>query len=158
MNNKYLPHLCILPEDDADRALAIGFLLDDRVDQRRIDILKPAGGWLKVLDGVADCGLDRYAERRLLLLMDFDDDVHHRLPKALARIPGALRHRVYLLGSASEPERLSVGIGAPLEQIGMRAAQQCAEGRDALWDHPLLRHNRPEWARLTRDVRPFVMR
>ena len=45
--NKYLPHLLILPEDDANRELANGFVLNHAVNSRAVQILPPAGGWKK---------------------------------------------------------------------------------------------------------------
>jgi hypothetical protein len=35
MTNKYVPHLLVLPEDDANRQLAEGFVIEVR-DERRI--------------------------------------------------------------------------------------------------------------------------
>ena len=37
--NKYLPHVLVLPEDDANRQLANGFLLDPNLLDRRIQLL-----------------------------------------------------------------------------------------------------------------------
>ncbi len=49
--DKYQPHVYVLPEDDANRQLANGFLL--RVDptrQRQMQVLPVAGGWQNVLN------------------------------------------------------------------------------------------------------------
>ena len=48
--NKYLPHVLVLPEDDANRQLANGFLLDRALMTRSIQVLAEAGGWTAVLD------------------------------------------------------------------------------------------------------------
>jgi len=42
--NKYQQHVLVLPEDDANRQLEIGFLLDPLLIDRRIDVLEVAGG------------------------------------------------------------------------------------------------------------------
>lgn len=42
--NFYKPHVLVLPEDDANRQIAIGFLLDPGLKQRNIQILTPSGG------------------------------------------------------------------------------------------------------------------
>ncbi|HEX4229241.1 MAG TPA: hypothetical protein VHZ07_11265 [Bryobacteraceae bacterium] len=48
--NKFKPHVLILPEDDANRQLANGFLLAlDPIVQRNVQVLPVAGGWIEVL-------------------------------------------------------------------------------------------------------------
>jgi hypothetical protein len=158
LSNKYLPHLHILPEDDANREFANGFLLDDRVRERNIQVLKPAGGWVKAVDSIRSCGLLQNPERRLLVLIDFDDNVETRLPEVLAGIPQDVVDRVYILGTATNPERLKVSMGMSLEKIGLEVARQCADRKDDLWKHALLQHNAAELARLTKDVRGIVIR
>ena len=158
MINKYIPHLHILPEDDANREFANGFLLHDRVFERNIQVLKPAGGWKKAVDSIGSCGLHQNPQRRLLLLIDFDDVVETRLPAILADIPSQIADRVYVLGTASHPERLRADMSQSLEQIGLEAAKQCADGKEDLWRHALLQHNHAELERLAKDVRGIVIR
>ena len=43
--NKYAPHVYIIPEDDRDRQIAEGFVNHHEVDDRRIQVMPPAGGW-----------------------------------------------------------------------------------------------------------------
>lgn len=40
----------MLPEDDANRQIANGFLLNPNLNIRAIRILTPSGGWLKAID------------------------------------------------------------------------------------------------------------
>ena len=47
--NKYMPHVLVLPEDDANRQLANGFQLDESLATRKMQILEEAGGWQEVL-------------------------------------------------------------------------------------------------------------
>jgi hypothetical protein len=47
--NKYTPHILVLPEDDANRQLANGFLLHPSLSTQ-IQVLEEVGGWSKVLD------------------------------------------------------------------------------------------------------------
>lgn len=157
MTNNFLPHLHILPEDDADRAFANGFLLDERVLQRNIQVLKPAGGWRKVVASISACGLEKFPERRLLLLLDFDDDFANRLPEVLASVPEQWRERVFVLGAASTPEKLKLAMALPLEEIGQQVAQQCADDKQDLWQHAMLVHNLPELGRLFQQVRDIVI-
>jgi len=126
--NKHLPHVLILPEDDANRQLATGFALslDSRV-LRRIQVLLPAGGWAQVLgrfvsDHVFD--MEKYPERLMVLLIDFDSD-KQRLELATSKIPVHLRDRVFILGVLSEPEQLKkAGLG-PYEEIGLAMGRDC---------------------------------
>lgn len=41
--NKHLPHVFVLPEDDANRQLANGFYLAESLDVRRMQVLQPPG-------------------------------------------------------------------------------------------------------------------
>lgn len=157
MSNKYKPHLQILPEDDANRELVTGFLLEPRVQQRNIQVLKPAGGWMKVIESIESCGLATTPERRLLLLIDFDDDIERRMVLVRERIPVELQDRIFVLGTASEPERLRVALGSALENIGQQAAKACADGDGQFWDHPLVQHNRVEVNRLNQEARHFLL-
>jgi hypothetical protein len=81
----------VLPEDDANRQLANGFLLNlDTAVLTRIQVLEEVGGWREVLDHFDSdhkADMNRYANRFMVLLIDFDDRVE-RLQDAKARIPG----------------------------------------------------------------------
>lgn len=157
--NKYQPHVLVLPEDDANRQLANGFLLKlDPSVLTRIQVLEEVGGWHEVLnrfesDHVRE--MDRYANRFMVLLIDFDAD-DGRLNDAKNRIPDHLAERVFVLGALSEPERLrSAGLGS-YEGIGSALAQDCREDTDRTWSHDLLRHNVSELTRLRERVRPIL--
>jgi hypothetical protein len=159
--NAYAPHLLVLPEDDANKDIANGFLLDSRVWPRKIQVLPPAGGWSKTIDCVANDhapGMQKFPERRLLLLIDFDNDVVNRLAIVSAKIPSAFSNRVYVLGVSSEPEMLRTACAKKLEPIGEALAGECAGNQQSLWAHPLLAHNGPELTRLIQDVKPFLLR
>lgn len=153
--NKHLPHVLVLPEDDANRQLANGFRLElDSNRQRQIQVDPVAGGWLAVLDHfVSDhiAAMGRYTNRFMVLLIDFDrnDD---RLDYAKGKIPHHLRDRVFILGVWSKPEDLRV----QLEEMGSAMARDCRGETDATWDHELLRHNAGELARLSVYVRPIL--
>ena len=153
--NKHLPHLLVLPEDDANRQLANGFQLEiDLTRQRQMQVLPVADGWLAVLElFVSDHvpTMTRYANRFIVLLIDFDrnDD---RLDYAKSRIPHDLKDRVFILGAWSEPEDLE----APLEEVGSALARDCRDETDLSWNHELLRHNAAELARLRELVRPIL--
>lgn len=121
-------------------------------------MLEEAGGWNEVLnrfesDHVA--GMDRFASRFMILLIDFDNNTE-RLKDAKNRIPARLTERVFILGTWHEPEDLkAAGLGS-YEQIGSAMARDCREETDTTWNHDLLRHNASELARLRKHVPPIL--
>ena len=159
--NVYQPHVMVLPEDDANRELANGFLLDPALNPRAIQVLPIAGGWAKVRDEFAASQvalLRKYPKRHLVLLIDFDGQVAERIEIFQKVFPADVRDRVYLLGTQDEPEPLRKDCGISLEKIGERLAQACAHGEPGLWTHAMLAHNQAELDRLIRNVKPFLFR
>jgi hypothetical protein len=159
MVNRYLPHVLVLPEDDANRQIANGFVLDlDPSVFTKIQVLEEVGGWVEVLDRFESDhvgGMDRYAGRHMVLLIDFDGN-RERLRTAKDRIPERLSGRVFVLGALSEPEALrTAGLGA-YETIGREMAKDCREKTEATWGHPLLQHNASEIERLCQHVRSIL--
>jgi hypothetical protein len=156
--NEYRPHVKVLPEDDANRQLALGFSRDLTAGARSFQVLRVAGGWLMVLklfEEVHVREMDRNPYRFTVLLIDCDGD-SDRLVRAKAAIPQRLTGRVFILGALTEPEKLRADIGKPYEAIGMALARDCHEGTDITWDHALLKHNAAEVERLRLHVRPIL--
>jgi hypothetical protein len=125
--NRYKPHLFILPEDNANREIANGFLLDGSVENNQVQVLAAAGGWELVLskfkrDHVKE--MQRYPNRYMILLLDFDNDDRRR-GDAENVIPDDLADRVFLLGVWSNPEYLRSELGQSLENIGLTLAREC---------------------------------
>ena len=159
MINRYLPHILVLPEDDANSQLANGFLLDlDQPALAKIQVLPEAGGWGAVLDTFESdhiAGMDRYTERYMILLIDFDGD-EGRADAAKLRIPERLSDRVFILGARTEPEALKrSGLGS-YETIGRAIAEDCRRDADTTWGHNLLRNNASEISRLRQFARPIL--
>ena len=123
--DRFRAHILVLPEDDANRQLARGLLLEiDTSVSRSILVLPVSGGWLNVLNDfesnhIAD--MDRRPNRYMVLLIDFDDRPE-RLNYAMDRVPERLRDRVFIIGALSEPENLKPTLGSP----GGRAAARVA--------------------------------
>lgn len=152
--NKYQPHVFVLPEDDANRKLANGFLLGPSLLSQRIKVLEVAGGWTQVLEQFRSKEIrkmERYVNRFMVLLIDFDGQ-EDRLIQAKAVIPTHLANRVFVLGVWTEPEDLK----HRLEEIGTALAKDCCDGTSQAWDHELLKHNAAEVARLRELVRPIL--
>jgi len=124
--NKYQPHVLVLPEDDANRQLANGFLLDPFLLTRQIQVLSEVGGWKEVIDCFLSdhvSGMDKYSSRFMVLLLDFDRQ-NDRGHAAMALIPHRLIDRVFVLGVWSEPEALKgAGLGS-YETIGRSAGKR----------------------------------
>ena len=156
--NKYRPHVFVLPEDDANRQLAIGFLRDQALRIERVQVLREAGGWTKVLEkfrSVHVVELDRYPQRFLVLLIDFDSN-QERFAKTQVEIPEHLTERVFILGVLSKPEALKQANLGSYEDIGLAMAKDCRAETDATWGHHLLRHNAGELDRLRERVRSIL--
>lgn len=152
--NRFTEHVLVLPEDDANRQLVNGFLLEE-VSTRRIQVLEPAGGWLEVLDSFKSnhvAEMDRYPHRYMVLLIDFDGTVD-RLTRAMQSIPDRLQNRVFIFGALNEPEGLKrAGLGA-YEEIGLGLAKDCREQTETVWGHQQLRHNAAEIQRCNPTLR-----
>jgi hypothetical protein len=156
--NKYLPHVWVIPEDDADRQLAEGFLLFDAVAVRTVGIRAPAGGWLKVLDVFETeyiSLLRRWKDSHVVMLLDFDGHPERR-EILEARIPEELKPRVFTIGSGENPEVLRQAFQTTLERIGTLLAEECYSENYNRWTHPLLLHNDVDLQRLRLTVRKFV--
>ena len=156
--NKYLPHVYVLPEDDANRQLAIGFQLGDLSDFRQMQVLNVAGGWQKVVQCFKEehiHGMDRNTNRFMVLLIDFDEQ-ENRLKNVKAEIPEHLKERVFVLGAWSEPGKLRPDFGSDYEKIGSAMAKDCHDNTEVTWGHELLRRNADELERLRNLVRPIL--
>ena len=156
--NKYRPHVYVLPEDDADRQLANGFRLGDLSNFGQMQVLNEAGGWQEVMKCFNDDHvheMERYANRFMVLLIDFDEQPN-RLNTVQAQIPEGLKERVFVLGVWSQPEKLKPDYGPDYEKIGSALAKDCRDNTDVTWAHNLLSHNAGELERLRLHVRPIL--
>lgn len=157
--NVYKDHVLVLPEDDANRQIAIGFSL--KVDApRSIQVLPVAGGWTHVRDKLKSeyvAYLGRYPKARLVLLVDFDGK-EDRAEAVREGVAVNILERVFVVGAFSEPERLKTILGCSFEELGKKLAYECASRTRETWDHELLRHNAGERARLDDEVRGLLFR
>lgn len=156
--NRYQPHIFVLPEDDANRQIANGFVLHPKLSGRAIQILPPAGGWRKAVNKLLDVyipKMQKFPEERLILLVDFDRS-EERLGYIKKQVPRELHDRVFALGVLSEPEDLRTALGTSFEGLGELIAGNCYDDTTEVWGHDLLKHNKPEIDRLTSSVRQFL--
>ena len=156
--NKYQPHIFVLPEDDANRQIANGFLLDAAIKARALQVLEPAGGWSYVVSKFENdyiASMRKFPKRRLILLLDFDE-ASDRLRMVQERIPDDLKERVFVIGVWSQPEKLRNSLGVNFEPIGLALAKECREDMATIWNHALLKHNASEVERMKIALRPIL--
>jgi len=147
--NRYAPHVYILPEDDANRQLANGFLLEPSIIGNNIRVLHEAGGWNTVLEQfctIYATEMDKYDQRFMVLLIDCDGRPE-RVEESKKHIPSHLANRVFILSSLTEPEKLKQELTQSYENIGLSLARDCREQTETVWNHNLLVHNLSEVAR-----------
>lgn len=159
MINKYRAHLLVLPEDDSNRQIANGFILNPALNQRAIQILPVVGGWTKVVNEFINTHVNemiKYSERRMVLLVDFDHQAKQRLHGIKNGIPEQINDRVFVLGTFSEPESLKTDLNQSFENIGKALSKDCADDTRTVWNHALLKHNQSELKRMIKRVKPFL--
>ena len=113
MVNRYRPHVWLIPEDDADRQLAVGFLNHEAVADRVVGVRAPAGGWHEVLDVFekrVSSAASQVSRPHVVMLIDFDGDESRRAHFE-ARIADDVRPRVFVIGSKDDPETLEARDG-----------------------------------------------
>lgn len=158
-SNKYKPHLLVLPEDDPNRQITNGFILNPALNERAIQVLPSGGGWTRVVEEFKNVHvheMQKYSERRVLLIIDFDDQVESRLHYIQSGIPPELVDRVFILGVLSEPEELRTNLQMSFEDIGKSLSQDCADNNPGIWEHDLLKQNKTELDRMVSLVKPFL--
>ena len=161
--NEYQNHILVLPEDDANRQIARGFAKEPKLNDRVIEIVRPRGGWKKVLDAFKNTYVSKMYKSKgktmfLLMLIDFDGQYERRLSYIKNEVPDDLKERVFVLGAQSEPENLKTHLANlnTFEAIGKALAQDCINETNEIWGHDLLKHNKNELDRLILSVKPFL--
>lgn len=160
MSNKYKQHILVLAEDDANRQIVNGFLLEPNLNNRAVKVLPIRGGWGKNLEELNKnyaSEMRQLPERMMVLLIDFDDN-ESRLSYVESHIPDDLKSRVFVLGVLSEPENLKRDIKKTFEEIGEALAKDCSDNTSKLWGHNLLKHNKPELDRMATCIKPFLFK
>lgn len=160
MSNKYQPHILVLAEDDANRQIANGFLLEPYLNNRAVKVLPLPGGWKKTVEEFTKnyaSEMRQLPEKMMVLLIDFDEN-ENRLSYVESHIPDDLKARVFVLGVLSEPENLRTDIKKTFEEIGKALAKDCSDNTNELWGHNLLKHNKGELDRMASSVKPFLFK
>ena len=157
----YSPHLIVVPEDDANREIALGFMIGVEHSKARCVRIEPvARGWVKVVE-VCEAlvpTMMKFAGRHIVLLMDFDGAFDRRSALVIAKVPLTCRDRVFLLGTRDEPQDLKVELrDSSFESIGKKLAKACESNlMNSEWNAKQLNQNAEELARLQVIVRPML--
>jgi hypothetical protein len=157
--NKYIEHIYVIPEDDADRQIAVGFVGHHRVRDIRIKVMPVAGGWSNVLKTFKDEYVQRLRDNskaHVVMLIDFDGHFDERRAKFENEIPDEIKPRVFVVGSKNTPETLKNALNKNFERIGESLADDCDAGTTEHWGHEQLTHNDPDRRRLDQLVKPFL--
>jgi hypothetical protein len=157
MANKYLPHIQIFPEDDANRDIVQALLLEIGAKTSRYKVFPTQKGWIHVLDNFAAyavTGMRTFPQRYVVLIIDLDDKAA-RLAEAQKKIPLDLADRVFIFGCLSEPERLKVDFGN-FDAVGEALGKSCLDQGKPSWGHPLLKVNLPELTRFREVLCPHI--
>jgi hypothetical protein len=168
--NRYKKHLLVLPEDEANRQIANGFLLELSLNGRAIQVLPCAAGWGKVIEEFEKNYAPKMRQNPLIMMaLVIDSDVEkkgevrsknvNRFDDVRDKIPPDLKDRVFVLGSQTSPEKLKTEMNRKsLEAIGESLAEDCAENTNKTWGHDHLKHNGKELKRMISSVKPFLFR
>lgn len=156
--NKYRGHIYIIPEDDANRQIAVGFEKDFRIKTRTIQTLPVAGGWTLAVEKLLTeyvSILRSNSKSHVVVLIDSDNQPD-RINKSLADVPDDVRDRVFILGAFREPESLKAAANLHFEQIGERLAEECYVGDTNLWGHDEFSHISNEVSRAKDSLRSLI--
>jgi hypothetical protein len=156
MVNKAIPHISIIPEDDANRQIINGFCEDYRLHLRKIEIQSLAGGWKDAVTRFEDSEIAKmrlYPNRHLILVIDFDKK-DNREKDVKEKIPDDLKDRVFVLGSLNKPE--SIKKLGTREEIGEGLAKDCYDNTNYFWGHEQLKRNKDELQRMRPIVNPII--
>ena len=157
--NRFKEHVYIIPEDDRDRQIAVGFVRHHGVKDDPIKVMPPAGGWPNVLKTFKDEYVQKLRNNEkahVVMLIDFDEQFEDRKKKFDDAIPSELKERVFVIGSKNTPETLGAALNKTARKIGEALAEDCDAGRAGDWGHEQLAHNEPERKRLEETVKPFL--
>ena len=157
--NRERSHLIVLPEDDANRQIANGFLNHVGIVGRSIQLLKPAGGWTAVKDQFTrnhEKYLRTYEHAVCILIVDFDGEGIDRLQSVRSAIAKDIAPRVFILGAQTEPEGLKATLNSSFEKICSQFAEDCVRDTQIAWRDEHLVHNAEELIRLRAVVKDFL--
>ena len=157
--NKYKPHLYVIPEDDANRQIANGFLTYHAINTRSILVSGVARGWTNVIEVFKTEYIHEVSTNKhchVLLLLYYDGAFELRQSFIAESIPDEIKPRVFTLGSSENPEKLKAELELTYEKIGNELARQCHRNISDLWLHEKLIHNKRDVERMAATIRDVI--
>ena len=128
--NRYRPHVYVLPEDDANREIANGFLRHPSLrNHRQVQVMPNARGWSNALDKFRMeyiRVLSNKNNSHVFLLIDFDYDGGRR-GAVESVIPEELRDRAFVIGAWSNPEALRQATPGSFRRDRVEARRKLSE-------------------------------
>ena len=152
--NRHQKHILVLPEDDANKDIVNGFVLDWN-KEIGLRICPVARGWVHAFSDFSRNYLPdirNYPECRFVILIDFDNQFQDRWGRFCELVPEELKDRVFLLGCTNEPEDVRRGQKTTFEGIGKMLAEDCNRGTRTQWNRDAFKHNIPELDRLKQSL------
>jgi len=158
--NKYQDHVYVIPEDDADRQIADGFVLHPGVRANQVQVVEPAGGWRPVIDTFLKEYLPLLKQNlrtHVVMIVDFDSHPSGRRTQVASEVPASVQDRVFIIGPFDTPEALRKELNrGGFEDIGQELAEECDRGVLEVWSHAHMEDNDDERRRLIEIVKPFL--
>lgn len=163
MSQKYGWVLRIIPEDDRYRQIANGFIRSlPETQQKYFEVAPIARGWSKALAAIDDQSMDRFKDRHLLVLIDFDGEGEVRQRAVDEALSG--KARAFCLGPKDEAEDLEFSLngnahGSTKFLCGQKFASIDFVCPDGIWDDEQLdtENNRKTLVDLCQVVRQKVL-
>lgn len=149
--NFYKEHLYVLLEDEEYQKIMNGVNLTPHVNNAVIQLCHFGHGWSSVFDDFKKTKklLNRFKERHVLLLMDFDYEFTKRLEEFRQSVPAEFKNRVFILGiDNKESEDLVRFFKCNSEEIGKKLVRNCPNGDLSHWKNIHLECNLPEIERM----------
>lgn len=149
--NFYKEHLYVLLEDEEYQKIMNGVNLSLHVNDTVIRLSNFGHGWSSVFDDFKKSTnlLNKFKERHVLLLMDFDYDFTKRLEEFHQLVPEEFKNRVFILGiEKKESEDLARFFKCNSEEVGKKLVENCPNGDLSQWKNIHLECNLPEVERM----------
>ena len=152
MANNYKNHLRVILEDKPYREILNGVGLSLNIKGDLLDVRNPCGGWEDVFKELENelKFLDKFKNRHILMIIDFDYEFESRYDKFLKSIPSQYQNRVFILGvDNKESEALKSLFKMPnFEKIGKKLIKDCPDSDLSNWKNKHLQFNAFEIKRM----------
>jgi hypothetical protein len=149
--NYYTKHLYVILEDEEYQKIMTGVNLSLNVNDQVIKICNFSDGWGKVFKDLENSIrlLNRFRDRYILLLMDFDYAFEDRIKEFRMLIPTEFTNRIFILGiDNKESEDLAKYFKCKAEEVGKKLVENCPTSDLLNWKNTYLKCNLPEIERM----------